>query len=104
MDFIKVPFFYDYYVILYRLPTASETKWQIVTKPFKSLVWVVLALSVPFVSVIVSLITRCSSVHVHHRQQPLTGLASFMASFWYCFGAVLTQGTNVLILCFQYAI
>ena len=92
MDFLRVPFFYEDFVILYKLPSASETKWQIVSKPFKGQVWVVLALSVPFVSVIVSLITRCSIIHVHHRRQPLTGLASFPASFWYCFGAVLTQG------------
>ena len=52
MDFVQKPYMHDYYVAIYKLPTAAETKWQVVFKPFRLSVWLVTALCIPAVSVV----------------------------------------------------
>ena len=91
MDFVTEPYMHDYYVAIYKLPTAAETKWQVVFKPFRLSVWLVTALCIPAVSVVVYLVSHRSQLYTGNRSIELSTVSG---AFWYCFGAVLTQGKS----------
>ena len=94
MDFVQEPYHYDYVVAIFKMPTAAETKWQIVFKPFKPIVWILVGLSILLVSVVICLVSHNSPVYGkdEHRE-----LSTMQGALWYCFGATLTQGRPICV-------
>ena len=95
MDFTH-PFYYDSSTIMMRRPHEDEAKIYTLMKPFKYQVYLILAIVLPASAIMLSLMERASPYYRLHGRE---GRQSFQSSFWYMFGAILSQGEGLLIAC-----
>ncbi|XP_060069605.1 uncharacterized protein LOC132549672 [Ylistrum balloti] len=92
MDFIH-PFFHDHSVVLIQKPDPQETKWRTLIDPYSDTVIISIGLSLPLASLVLVALENFSPVYNNEDRLPNeSDLNSFLGSFWYLFGALLTQG------------
>ncbi|XP_033741782.1 glutamate receptor ionotropic, kainate 3-like [Pecten maximus] len=92
MDFIH-PFFHDHSVVLIQKPDPQETKWRTLIDPYSDTVIISIGLSLPLASLVLVVLENISPVYSREdRAANESDLNSFLGSFWYLFGALLTQG------------
>lgn len=88
MDFTH-PFYYDTTTILIKLPDPDENKMFTLAKPFKIEVIVCIFFVLPVSAFLLFLIEKLSPYYKIHGSE---GKQNYQMSFWYMFGALLTQG------------
>ncbi|OWF52486.1 Glutamate receptor ionotropic, kainate 2 [Mizuhopecten yessoensis] len=92
MDFIH-PFFHDHSEVLIQKPDPQETKWRTLIDPYSDTVIISIGLSLPLASLVLVALENISPVYSGDEREPNgSDLNSFLGSFWYLFGALLTQG------------
>ncbi|XP_078311780.1 uncharacterized protein LOC111133837 isoform X2 [Crassostrea virginica] len=92
MDFTH-PFYYDTTTILIKLPDPDENKMFTLAKPFKIEVIVCIFFVLPVSAFLLFLIEKLSPYYKIHGSE---GKQNYQMSFWYMFGALLTQGGESL--------
>nr|XP_011455937.2 glutamate receptor ionotropic, kainate 5 isoform X2 [Crassostrea gigas] len=92
MDFTH-PFYYDTTTILIKRPDPDENKMFTLAKPFKIEVIVCIFFVLPVSAFLLFVIEKLSPYYKIHGPE---GRQNYQMSFWYMFGALLTQGGESL--------
>lgn len=90
MDFTH-PFYYDTTTILIKRPDPDENKMFTLAKPFKIEVIVCIFFVLPVSAFLLFVIEKLSPYYKIHGPE---GRQNYQMSFWYMFGALLTQGND----------
>ncbi|CAG2217228.1 GRID1 [Mytilus edulis] len=87
------PYFYEPSVILIKKPDPNLTKWRTLIDPFSTTVLLCIFISLPISSLFLLFFEKYNPYYrkVEDRSK-VTGLHHFSDSFWYMYGALLTQG------------
>ena len=87
------PYFYEPSVILMKKPDPNLTKWRTLIDPFSTTVLLCIFISLPISSLFLLFFEKYNPYYrkVEDRSK-VTGLHHFSDSFWYMYGALLTQG------------
>lgn len=64
MDFVPVPFYYDYTSVLLKRPDPSDTKWRILLDPFLKEIYITIAGTFVIVTLLIYLIERNSKSRI----------------------------------------
>ncbi|XP_060070631.1 glutamate receptor ionotropic, kainate 1-like [Ylistrum balloti] len=92
MDF-SYPYYFEPTIMLLKKPDPSETKWRTLIDPFTTTVLICIGISLPTMSFVMCMLEYLSP---YYRGIPdrasMRGLHHFSDSFWYLYGALLTQG------------
>ncbi|XP_062603845.1 glutamate receptor ionotropic, delta-2-like, partial [Saccostrea cucullata] len=92
MDFTQ-PFYYDTTTILIKRPDPDENKMFTLAKPFKIEVIICIFFVLPVSAFLLFIIETLSPYYKIHGPE---GRQNYQKSFWYMFGALLTQGGESL--------
>ncbi|XP_061178448.1 probable glutamate receptor [Saccostrea echinata] len=92
MDFTH-PFYYDTTTILIKRPDPDENKMFTLAKPFKIEVIICIFFVLPVSAFLLFIIEKLSPYYKIHGPE---GRQNYQTSFWYMFGALLTQGGESL--------
>lgn len=92
MDFTH-PYFYEFSAILLKRPDPDATKWRTLIDPFSPTVFLCIGVSLPLTSFLLCLFEKYNPFYrkVNDRKR-VRGLHHYSDSFWYMYGALLTQG------------
>ncbi|CAC5406414.1 unnamed protein product [Mytilus coruscus] len=92
MDFTH-PYYYEFSAILMKKPNPNDTRWATLLDPFSPKVLMYIGISLPVVSLFLVAFEKYNPFYgyVQNRMQT-RGLHHFSDSFWYMYGALLTQG------------
>ncbi|XP_021355128.1 glutamate receptor ionotropic, delta-1-like [Mizuhopecten yessoensis] len=92
MDF-SYPYYFEPTKMILKKPDPSETKWRTLIDPFTTTVLICIGISLPTMSFVLCMLEYLSP---YYREIPdrssMRGLHHFSDSFWYLYGALLTQG------------
>ncbi|XP_033760011.1 uncharacterized protein LOC117342117 isoform X2 [Pecten maximus] len=92
MDF-SYPYFYEPTVMILKKPDPSETKWRTLIDPFTTTVLICIGIALPTMSFVMWMLEYLSPYYSHITDRAsMRGLHHFSDSFWYLYGALLTQG------------
>lgn len=94
MDFSH-PFFYEFSAIMLKKPSISDSRWTTLTNIFRPKVLMYTGISLCVVSILLFVFEKYSPYY--SRQKRADGLHHFSDSFWYMYGALLTQGTQFFL-------
>ena len=109
MDFTH-PYFYEFSAILSKKQDPDATKWRTLLDPFSPTVFLCIGVALPLTSFLLCLFEKYNPFYrkVNDRRK-VRGLHHYSDSFWYMYGALLTQGiqqmkTNTSIILFYSSI
>lgn len=100
MDFTH-PYYYEFSAILMKKPNPNDTRWATLLDPFSPTVLMYIGISLPVVSLFLVVFEKYNPFYGYVQNRMKTrGLHHFSDSFWYMYGALLTQGKLLMIFCF----
>ena len=87
------PYFFESTAILMKKPDPNATKWRTLIDPFSPTVLLCIFISLPVSSFFLFFFEKNNPYYrkVEDRRK-VRGLHHFSDSFWYMYGALLTQG------------
>ncbi|VDI39698.1 Hypothetical predicted protein [Mytilus galloprovincialis] len=92
MDFTH-PYYYEFSAILMKKPNQNDTRWATLLDPFSPTVLMYIGISLPVVSLFLVVFEKYNPFYGYVQNRMKTrGLHHFSDSFWYMYGALLTQG------------
>ncbi|XP_045200055.2 glutamate receptor 2-like isoform X1 [Mercenaria mercenaria] len=95
MDFM-FPFYYGYTSVLLKKPDPNARKWRTLVDPFQWEILMTIGISLPIVSLMAFLLEKFNPFYNDPENARIAtenyGLHTFHDSFWYMYGALLSQG------------
>ncbi|CAC5406406.1 unnamed protein product [Mytilus coruscus] len=89
MDF-TYPYFYEFSSIIFKKSNPENSKWTRLLDPLSPTVLILIGVCLPFASFILCLLENTNPFY--NKRQGERGLHNMSDSFWYMYGALLTQG------------
>lgn len=87
------PYFYEATVILLKKPDPNDSKWRTLIDPFHPYVLICIFISLPVSSFFLFFFEKNNPYYRNvEGRNKVRGLHHFSDSFWYMYGALLTQG------------
>ncbi|XP_021375561.1 probable glutamate receptor [Mizuhopecten yessoensis] len=91
MDFTH-PYYFDTSTILMKRPDPNKTKWRTLIDPFADIVHMCIWITLSLAALILTLLEKINPFYRHQDEEHRT----YQNTFWYMFGALLTQGGDRL--------
>lgn len=96
MDFVNIPFFYDYTTVVFKIPDPNERKWMNFIDPFQWPVHVGIAATILIVCFVLEVVERYSGRFVKGSNQKDVAVSGPKdLAFWYLLGALFNEGTLI---------
>ncbi|KAL5004040.1 hypothetical protein ScPMuIL_017496 [Solemya velum] len=93
MDFVNIPFFYDYTTVVLKKPDPNERKWRTFVDPFQWPVHVGIGAAFLIVSVLLELVEKYSTRFAKSCNKKTASVsATDDLAFWYLLGALFNEG------------
>ncbi|XP_076114569.1 putative glutamate receptor [Mytilus galloprovincialis] len=89
MDF-TYPYFYEFSSIIFKKSDPDNSKWTRLLDPLSTTVLILVGICLPTASFILCLLENTNPFY--NKRQGKRGLHNMSDSFWYMYGALLTQG------------
>ncbi|ELU13859.1 hypothetical protein CAPTEDRAFT_107912 [Capitella teleta] len=89
LDF-SYPFHTDQYGVLYKRIDPASMKWRLFMEPFKWRVWVCVAISIPFVAMVIWAMNKTSPYYTVAERN--TGFGNFTEALLFTYGSLCQQG------------
>ncbi|XP_060078761.1 glutamate receptor ionotropic, kainate 3-like [Ylistrum balloti] len=93
MDFTH-PYYFDTSTILMKRPDPNKTKWRTLIDPFADIVHMCIWITLSLAALILTVLERINPFY--RNQQEAEEHNTYQNTFWYMFGALLTQGGDRL--------
>lgn len=97
MDFVPVPFYYDYTSVLLKRPDPSDTKWRTLLDPFLKEIYICIACTFVIVTVLIYIIERNSESAPSKTTDGEENTIDHV--FLYLLASLFTEGKHCVFLC-----
>ncbi|XP_033761104.1 glutamate receptor-like [Pecten maximus] len=93
MDFTH-PYYFDTSTILMKRPDPNKTKWRTLIDPFADIVHMCIWITLSLAALVLTVLEKINPFYTHHQEDEER--QTYQNTFWYMFGALLTQGGDRL--------
>lgn len=103
MDF-TYPYFYEFSSIIFKKSDPDNSKWTRLLDPLSTTVLILVGICLPTASFILCFLENTNPFY--NKRQGKRGLHNMSDSFWYMYGALLSQGEtqnySTDVYCYKY--
>lgn len=90
IDFVPVPFFYDYTTVLLKQPDPNARKWRTLLEPFQPTVFILLTVSLLGVTIVLCLVERYTAYYkADERRLCFNDVFLYLVGVWFLEGIAL---------------